>query len=152
MSGLLPRVGVDLELYNECLKTLFQTHDVEFVDHYNGFLLASGDVTDSYYYKSKLHTNAFGTQKLLRNLDTVQRITIPYPRPQPAGPVSQKRSFAGRAGYYLRGYHNRQYRKASNNGQSQNGLKYHICLIRGQRTQECWFNGRNRGMNRYQAQ
>ena len=153
MFGLLPRVSVDLELYNECLKSLCQTHNVEFVDHYNGFLLASGDIADSYYYTDKLHTNAFGTRKLLRNLDTVHCITSPYPRSQPAGPVSQKRPFAGRADSYSRRYHNCQHRKASHNVQSQNGLKYcHICLVRGHGTQECWFNGRDRGMNRYHAQ
>ena len=89
-----------------------ETKNVEFVDHYNGFLLASGDIADSYYHRDKLHPNTFGTRKLLRNLDAVHRVTSPNTQPQPAGPARRSGSFAGRAGFHSRGrgYHNGQYR------------------------------------------
>ena len=166
VSGLLPRDSVDLKPYNACLKTLCETKNVEFVDHYNGFLLASGDIADSYYHRDKLHPNAFGTRKLLRNLDAVHRVTNPNTQSQPVGPARRNGSFAGRAGFHPRGksYHTGQYRNGphtgpiqngpSHNGpnQNQNGPKYcHICSIRGHRTQDCWYNGRNTGMRGYQA-
>ena len=165
VSGLLPRDSVDLHPYNACLKTVCETKNVEFVDHYNGFLLASGDIADSYYHRDKLHPNTFGTRKLLRNLDAVHRVTSPNTQPQPAGPARRSGSFAGRAGFHSRGrgYHNGQYRNGPQNGPKYNGPKYngpnqngpnqngpkycHICSIRGHRTQDCWYNGRNTGMS-----
>ena len=156
VSGLLPRDSVDLNPFDACLKTLCETKHVEFVDHYNGFLLASNDIADSYYHKDKLHPNAFGTRKLLRNLDVVHRVTNPNAGTQPAGPARRTGSLAGRAGCIPRGrgYQNGQYRNGpyngpnhngqylngpNQNGPNQNGPKYcHICSMRGHRTQDCW--------------
>ena len=75
VSGLLPRESVNLDPYNKSLKTLCATKDVEFIDHYNGFLLASGDMADSYFHKDKLHLNSFGTRKLLKNIDAMYKVT-----------------------------------------------------------------------------
>ena len=159
VSGLLPRDSVDLDQYNTCLKNLCETRNVDFVDHYNGFLLASGDIVDSYYHKDKLHPNAFGTRKLLKNLDIVKRVTNFNTRPQPTGPARRNGSSIGGAGFRpkVRGPHVGQYRKgqyneSSHNGSNNHGQKYcHICSMRGHRTQDCWFNRRNTGTNRYQA-
>ena len=87
VPGLLPRNSVDLEPYNECLKTLCDAQDIDVVDHYNGFLFASGDIADSNFHKDKLHSNSFGTRKLLRNLYAVHRVTSPDTQSKPAGPV-----------------------------------------------------------------
>ena len=51
------------------------TKDVEFIEHYNAFLLASGHMADSYYHKDKLHLNSFGTRKLLKNIDAMYKVT-----------------------------------------------------------------------------
>lgn len=45
VSGLLPRKTVDLEPYNDRLRSLCDTLNVEFIDHYEGFLLATGEDT-----------------------------------------------------------------------------------------------------------
>ena len=123
VSGLLPRDSVDLNPYNVCLKTMCETRHVEFVDHYNGFLLASNDIADSYYHKDKLHPNAFGTRKLQRNLDVVHSVTNPNAGTQPAGPARRTGSFAGRAGFIPRGrcYHNGPYNGPNHNEQCLNG-------------------------------
>ena len=44
VSGLLPRASANLHLYNERLRTLCEDQNIDFVDSYNLFLLASGDL------------------------------------------------------------------------------------------------------------
>ena len=155
VSGLLPRASVDLDPYNLCLKDLCNGQSVEFVDHYNGFLLASGDIADSYYHKDKLHLNSFGTQKLLRNLDAVHRVTRPNTSFQSAGQTRRNGSSAGVAGFQhkQRGYRNGRYLNGPRvNTQHHNGQKYcHICMISGHLTNDCWYNGRNTSMSGYFA-
>ena len=85
VSGLLPRGNVTHKPYIECLKILCETHEIDLIEHYNGFLLASGDMADSYFYNDKTHANSCGTRKLLRIIDTVHRITTIEPQSQPAG-------------------------------------------------------------------
>ena len=55
VSELLSRESVDLEPYNETLKSLCADNIVELVDNYDGFLLATGELVDSYYSKDKVH-------------------------------------------------------------------------------------------------
>ena len=45
VSGLLPRKGLNLEPYNEQLKSLCEDNGIEFVNHFDRFLLASGEFT-----------------------------------------------------------------------------------------------------------
>ena len=61
VSGLLPRETVDLSPYNEKLRQLCDTCETEFIDNYDSFLLASGELPESYYLKDKLHLNNYGT-------------------------------------------------------------------------------------------
>ena len=75
VSGLLPRGSVDLEPYNDRLRTLCLENDIDFVDHFDGFLLASGELPASYYMKDKTHLNATGTRKLLQSIDQTCKIT-----------------------------------------------------------------------------
>ena len=133
VSGLLPRESVNLEPYNEKLKTLCQNRDIEFIDHYNGFLLASGDMADSYFHKDKVHLNSFGKKKLLKNIDAVHQVTSA--NTNHAVPRNGY-TFVGRSGFPAK---SRGYR---------NGPKYcHICSRNGHSTQDCWYNGRNAGLN-----
>ena len=53
VSGLLPTESVNLGPYNEC-----EAQVVDFVDHYNGFLFASGDLAESYFHSDKVHPNS----------------------------------------------------------------------------------------------
>ena len=47
VSGLLPRGSADLESYNEQLKALCGENDIDFINHYDDFLLASGELPDT---------------------------------------------------------------------------------------------------------
>ena len=135
VSGLLPRESVNLEPYNEKLKTLCQNRDIEFIDHYNGFLLASGDMADSYFYKDKIHLNSFGKKKLLKNIDVVHKITSEHTNYETAVP-RKGHAFAGRSGFH------------AHEGRYKSGSQYcHICTRNGHSTQDCWYNGRNTGLN-----
>ena len=51
VSELLPRETVDLKPYNETLKSLCADNAVEFVENYDSFLLANGQLVDSFYLK-----------------------------------------------------------------------------------------------------
>ena len=42
VAGLLPRKSVDLKPYNDILKTICNQNDIESIDNYDSFLLASG--------------------------------------------------------------------------------------------------------------
>ena len=118
MSGLLPRESVNLDPYNKGLKTLCATKDIEFIDHYNGFLLAPGDTADSYLYKDKLHPNSFGTKKLLKNSVAVYQVTNGGTNSKAPGPVKGF-TFVWRSGFPAKG----------------SGPKYcHICSMKGHST------------------
>ena len=74
VSGLLPRKKVDLGTYNDQLKSLCDENDIEFIDHYQNFLLASGEIRASYFWKDKIHLNQHGTRKFLTNTDKVCKV------------------------------------------------------------------------------
>ena len=56
-SGLLPRKTANLEPYNEQLRSLCAENDIEFVDHFDSFLLATGEIPANYFWKDKVHLN-----------------------------------------------------------------------------------------------
>lgn len=112
VSGFIPRKSVNLNPYNEGLKTFCETKGVDFIDHYNGSLLASGDMADSYFQNDKLHPNSFGTKKLLKNIDAIYKVTNDGTNPMATRPI------------YC-----------------------HICSRKGHSTHDCWYNGRNTGLN-----
>ena len=74
ISELLPRGNVDMKPYNEVLKSLCADSAVEFVENYNSFLLASGEMLDTYFYDDQVHINASGTRRLLANFDRLHQV------------------------------------------------------------------------------
>ena len=80
VSGLTPRESVDLKPYNQSLKDICNENDLQFIDNYDSFLLASGEMPESYFYGDKLHLNASGTRRLLSNIDKVHNINRNSPR------------------------------------------------------------------------
>ena len=136
VSGLLPRGSVDLEPYNTRLKALCAEKDIDYIDHYKSFLLASGDIADSYFLRDRVHPNSSGIRKMLKNIDAVHGITNSHTGSRPYIPVRRTSSYLKRSGLSSAvGTNGRDYR---------NRAKYcHICLIRGHDTHECWFNGRS---------
>ena len=139
VSGLLPRETVDLSPYNEKLRQLCDTCETEFIDNYDSFLLASGELPESYYLKDKLHLNNYGTKKLLSNIDKVHRVTSQV---QPTG--------RNKPSYMYRTPAQHGVRRSGNNDRPghlrrQTNKYCHICMKNGHVTQECWFNGRTEG-------
>ena len=65
VSGL-SRESVDLKTYNQTLKDIRNNFD--------SFLLASGEMPESYFHGDKLHLNASGTKTLLSNINKVHNI------------------------------------------------------------------------------
>ena len=72
MSVLLPRE-------NETLKSLCADNAVELVENYDSFLLANGQLVDSFYLKDKRHINTAGTRKLLNNINGLHQIFSTHP-------------------------------------------------------------------------
>ena len=71
--GLLPRESVDLKPYND-------ENEFEFIDNYDNFLLASGEMSASYFQRGKLHLNAHGTRRLLSTTNKVISVIKYTPR------------------------------------------------------------------------
>ena len=44
-----PRETVDLKPYNGRLRSLCSENGIHFIDHFDGFLLASGEMRDTYF-------------------------------------------------------------------------------------------------------
>ena len=114
--------------------------DVEFIESYDNFLLASGELPDSYYQQDKLHLNKYGTKKLLSNIDNVHRVLAQV---QPSGP--NKPTYM-----YRMPSHQMHHRRPGSQNRPDNHKRWspkycHICMRNGHATQECWFNGRADG-------
>ena len=128
VSELLPRETVDLQPYNETLKSLCADNAVEFVENYDSFLLANGKLVDSFYNNDKLHINTTGTRKLLNNIKELHQIVCTHPN---------QRHRKNRPGFHRNPPHDYSNRSAPH--------KFcHICYRSGSHnTDECWYNGRN---------
>ena len=138
VSELLPRESVDLEPYIETLRSSCADNAVEFVENYNSFLLATGELPDTFFYKDKVHINALGTRRLLTNLDKLHQITRPFS-------VSVHKEYVSKNRPALRNKVITPHR-----GYRSQPKFCHICHRNGGHgTQECWYNGRsNKLMNR----
>ena len=123
VSGLLPRGTVDLEPYNKKLKLLCDENDIKFIDHYHSFLLASGELPETYFRTDKIHLNHGGIRKLLQNIEKHCKVMGPTVSSRATSPIHRRRSMpvAG-TGYHF-------------------SSRYcHICSMRNHNTQDCWFN------------
>ena len=139
IDGLLPGVTVDLSAYNIKLRQLCDACDTKFVENYQNFLLASGELPESYYSRDKAHLNNYGTRKLLSNIDKVHRVTA-----QSQAAVPNRSGCMYRPAYRA----NTGKGRPGNNNSNNRPSKYcHICICMryGHATHECWFNGRNEG-------
>ena len=130
----MPRESVDLEPYNKQLKTLCDENDIDFIDHYDGFLLAPGELPDTFYHKDKVHLNLAGTRKLLQNIDKYCKVT---------GPVD---FFRLGQGHYRRNANRRKVTSQMGRRKHYSQKYSHICTQNNHSTYECWFNGRRTGM------
>ena len=75
VSGLTPRESDVLKSFNQILKSICEDNNLQFIDNYDKFLLASGEMPESYFDNDKVHLNVSGTRKLLANIDAVHRVT-----------------------------------------------------------------------------
>lgn len=81
ISELLPRDDADVQPYNEVLMSLCEDNAVEFVENFDSFLLASGEMPKSYFNDDKVHINTGGTRRLLTNIDRLHQVTRPFMAP-----------------------------------------------------------------------
>ena len=75
VSGLLRRQCANLEPFNEQLKSLCEENDIEFINNFDNFMYASGELPKTYFKKDKIHLNYNGTMKLLSNIDNSIKVT-----------------------------------------------------------------------------
>ena len=68
VSGLLPRKSANLKSYNDILKEMCTKDKIEFIDSYDCFLLASGEMPSSLFHHDKVHLNVHGTRRLSQAL------------------------------------------------------------------------------------
>ena len=165
--GLLPRKTVDLNPFNDRLRTLCETYEVQYIDNFKSFLLASGVIPYSYYQSDKVHLNNFGLRRLLSNIDRVHTIMSKSPvqnnerqfynpqsgfrRPNRAPGYAKGRQFVQKF-CHICSRDGHETRECRANGAReyargrQHAAKFcHICSRDGHDTRECWFNGRNNG-------
>ena len=83
VAGFLPRETVDLSAYNNKLRQLCDAFDKEFVEIDQNFLLALGELPESYYSRDKVHLNDYGRRKLLSNIDKLHRVMTQSPASVP---------------------------------------------------------------------
>ena len=93
VSGLLFRADANLDPYNERLRNLYEDQNIDFVDSYNSFLLASGDLADSVFHRDGVHPNSFGIKQMLKNIDVYHRVTAPGTTFKPYGSVRRRNSY-----------------------------------------------------------
>ena len=123
--------------FNETLKSICDENCLQFIDNYDKFLLASGEMPESYFHSDKVHLNVAGTKKLFSNIDAVHRVT--KTATHTANRMSARGFRQSRGHLRPRGYGTMP-RTGSVN-------KYcYICARSGHDTQECWFNARSTPM------
>ena len=131
VSGLLPRKSADLEPYNDTLKSLCAENNTEFIDHYQNFLLASGEIPASYFWTGKLHLNQHGIRKLITDIDRtckIKRVHVPNQnRYRSNRPMMGSRRVVAPPAYRGRQQMSR------------------LCWTNSHTTQQCWYNGRSSG-------
>ena len=118
VSGLLPRKNIDLNPYNEKLKSLCEEMNIDFTNNFGSFLFASGEKPAAYFARDKIHLNVNGTRKVSRPASQIQTF-----------PSNRKFQFGGG-------------RPGSHAGRGPHSLNTfcHICFRRGHSTQECFYN------------
>ena len=132
---------MEITPFNAKLRQVCDTCEGEFIENYDNFLLASGELPDSYYQQDKLHLNKYGTKKLLSNIDNDHRVSAQV---QPSGP-NNKPTYMYRMPSHLM-HHRRPGSQNRPDNHKRWSPKYcHICMRNGHATQECWFNGRADG-------
>ena len=136
VSGLLPRQSVDLKPYNVILKAICEENDIQYIEHYNSFLLAFGEMPESYFHKDKLHLRISGTQKLISNINKIYTITV-NKTDNDHSSVPRKDLANRRPAYSVQHQHRLTHKYC------------HICARKGHATEESWYNGRSNSQTMY---
>ena len=78
VSGLLPMGGFDIKPFNVAIKQLCSEYDVEydveFIDHHDSFIMASGYIPNTLFCADKVSLRPMGTASLISNIDSVCKI------------------------------------------------------------------------------
>ena len=63
-----------MEPYNDKHKSLCDENDLEYIDHFDSFSLATDEIAETYFYNNTTRLNASGTRKFLANIPTVCKV------------------------------------------------------------------------------
>ena len=70
VSGKLPMKGFNIKAFNSEIKKLCGEYDVEYIDHHDSFVMASGEVPRSLFNGKNQSLLPAGTATLVSNLDS----------------------------------------------------------------------------------
>ena len=76
VSGLLPRGTTNVKPFNEILKNLCESMEVEFIDNHDSFVLASGKLPLEFFCHDRINLRFPGTRALVHNINE-QCIILP---------------------------------------------------------------------------
>ena len=80
VSGLHPRAGHEIKPFNLAIKQLCNDYDVEFIDHHDSFLMASGEIPKSLFCADNVNLRPLGAASLVSNIDSVCKILRKHDR------------------------------------------------------------------------
>lgn len=104
-------------------------NDIDFFDHFGGFLVATSELPDTYYQTHKTHLNMSETKKPPRHIDQIYKIT---------GSAGPREAFRDKT------QPNKPYRDSQYKPRSR---FCHTCSLNNHSTHECWISGRNSGLS-----
>ena len=68
VSGLLPRERKNMKPFNDILKTLCKSMNIEFIDNHDSFILASGEFPFEFFHADKINLKFAGIRALIQNI------------------------------------------------------------------------------------
>ena len=81
VSGLLPRERKNMKPFNDILKTLCKSMNIEFIDNHDSFILASGEFPFEFFHADKINVKFAGIRALIQN---IHRKCLILPKPNNA--------------------------------------------------------------------
>ena len=69
VSGLLPRRGLSIRPFNDSLRDLCKSLNVEFISNHDSFVMASGELPFDFFQTDRINLKFSGTRKLVQNMN-----------------------------------------------------------------------------------
>ena len=69
VSGILPRRGLSIRPFNDSLRDLCMSLNVEFINNHDSFVMASGELPFDFFQTDRINLKFSGTRKLVQNMN-----------------------------------------------------------------------------------